>query len=155
MLNVNDTAPEFTLKNTNKEDVSLSDYNDKTVVLAFYPGAYTGVCDTEMCTLQENLNSFNNLNATVIGISVDSPWANGAFSKQYNLEFELLSDIDRKVIKEYDVLFTGLGGIKGYTSANRAVFIVKGGIIQYNWEAEPNPGVEPDYDEIKRTLETL
>ena len=155
MLNVNDTAPEFTLKNTNKEDVSLSDYNDKTVVLAFYPGAYTGVCDTEMCTLQDNLNSFNNLNATVIGISVDSPWANGAFSKQYNLEFELLSDIDRKVIKEYDVLFTGLGGIEGYTSANRAVFIVKDGMIKYNWEAEPNPGVEPDYDEIKRTLETL
>ena len=155
MLNVNDTAPEFTLKNTNKEDVSLSDYNDKTVVLAFYPGAYTGVCDTEMCTLQENLNSFNNLNATVIGISVDSPWANGAFSKQYTLEFELLSDIDRKVIKEYDVLFTGLGGIEGYTSANRAVFIVKDGMIKYNWEAEPNPGVEPDYDEIKRRLETL
>jgi len=155
MLNVNDTAPEFTLKNTNKEDVSLSDYNDKTVVLAFYPGVFTGVCDTEMCTLQDNLNSFNDLNATVIGISVDSPWANGAFAKQYNLEFELLSDIDRKVIKEYDVLFTGLGGIEGYTSANRAVFIVKDGMIKYNWEAEPNPGVEPDYDEIKRTLETL
>ena len=155
MLNVNDAAPEFTLKNTNKEDVSLSDYNDKTVVLAFYPGAYTGVCDTEMCTLQDNLNSFNDLNATVIGISVDSPWANGAFSKQYNLDFELLSDIDRKVIKEYDVLFTGLGGIEGYTSANRAVFIVKDGMIKYNWEAEPNPGVEPDYDEIKRALETL
>ena len=155
MLNVNDTAPEFTLKNTNKEDVSLSDYNDKTVILAFYPGVYTGVCDTEMCTLQDNLNSFNDLNATVIGISVDSPWANGAFSKQYNLEFELLSDIDRKVIKEYDVLFTGLGGIEGYTSANRAVFIVKDGMIKYNWEAEQNPGVQPDYDEIKRTLETL
>ena len=155
MLNVNDAAPEFTLKNTNKEDVSLSDYSDKTVVLAFYPGAYTGVCDTEMCTLQDNLNSFTDLNATVIGISVDSPWANGAFSKQYNLDFELLSDIDRKVIKEYDVLFTGLGGIEGYTSANRAVFIVKDGMVKYNWEAEPNPGVEPDYDEIKRTLETL
>ena len=155
MLNVNDKAPAFTLKNTNKEDVSLSDYNDKTVVLAFYPGAYTGVCDTEMCTLQDNLNSFNDLNATVVGISVDSPWANGAFSKQYNLEFELLSDIDRKVIKGYDVLFTGLGGIEGYTSANRAVFIVKDGVVKYSWEAEPNPGVEPDYDEIKRTLETL
>ena len=55
MLSVNDTAPDFTLKNTNKEDVSLSDYSNKTVVLAFYPGAFTGVCDTEMCTLQDNL----------------------------------------------------------------------------------------------------
>ena len=155
MLNVNDTAPEFTLKNTNKEDVSLSDYNDKTVVLAFYPGAYTGVCDTEMCTLQENLNSFNNLNATVIGISVDSPWANGAFSKQYNLEFNLLSDSDREVIKSYDVLFTGLGGIEGYTCANRAVYIIKDGTIKYAWQAEPNPGVEPDYDELKSNLESI
>ena len=155
MLNVNDTAPEFTLKNTAKEDISLSDYNDKLVVLAFYPGAFTGVCDTEMCTLQDNLNAFNDLNATVLGISVDSPWANGGFSKQYNLEFDLLSDLDRKVIKSYDVVFEGLGGIEGYTCANRAVYIVQGGVIKYAWEASPNPGVEPDYDEIKNTLQSL
>ena len=61
MLNVNDVAPDFTLKNTSKEDVSLSQFSDKTVVLAFYPGAYTGVCDTEMCTLQDNLKAFNEL----------------------------------------------------------------------------------------------
>ena len=155
MLSVNDTAPDFTLKNTNKEDVSLSDYSNKTVVLAFYPGAFTGVCDTEMCTLQDNLNAFNALDALVLGISVDSPWANGGFSKQYKLEFELLSDLDRKVIKDYDVLFTGLGGIDEYTCANRAVFIIKDGSIKYNWEAEPNPGVEPNYDEIKSTLKNL
>ena len=53
-----------------------------------------------MCTLQDNLNAFNDLNATVLGISVDSPWANGGFSKQYKLEFDLLSDLDRKVIKD-------------------------------------------------------
>ena len=155
MLNVNDKAPDFTLKNTNKEDVSLSDFSDKTVVLAFYPGAYTGVCDNEMCTLQDNLKSFNDLNATVLGISVDSPWANGAFSKQYNLEFNLLSDSDREVIKSYDVLFTGLGGIEGYTCANRAVYIIKDGTIKYAWQAEPNPGVEPDYDELKSNLESI
>ena len=76
--------------------------------------AFTGVCDTEMCTFQDNLKIFNTLDATILGISVDSPWANGAFSKKYNLEFELLSDLDRSVIKAYDVLFTGLGGIDGY-----------------------------------------
>ena len=58
MIEVNEKAPGFTLKNTSKEDVSLSDYNDKAVVLAFYPGAFTGVCDTEMCTFQEDLKSF-------------------------------------------------------------------------------------------------
>ena len=155
MLNVNDVAPDFTLKNTNKEDVSLSQFNDKTVVLAFYPGAYTGVCDTEMCTLQDNLKAFDELEATVLGISVDSPWANGGFSKQYNLEFELLSDFNREVIKSYDVVFEGLGGIEGYTCANRAVYIVQDGVIKYAWEASPNPGVEPDYDEINSTLQSL
>ena len=155
MLNVNDVAPDFTLKNTNKEDVSLSQFNDKTVVLAFYPGAYTGVCATEMCTLQDNLKAFDELEATVLGISVDSPWANGGFSKQYNLEFELLSDFTRAVVNKYDVLFNGLGGLEGYTCANRAVYILQNGVIKYAWEASPNPGVEPDYDEIKSTLQNL
>ncbi len=154
MLEINDTAPKFTLKNTNKEDVSLSDFSDKTVVLAFYPGAFTGVCDTEMCTFQDNFKTFNDLDATILGISVDSPWANGAFSKKYNLEFDLLSDLDRSVIKAYDVLFKGLGGIDGYTCANRAVFIVKDGTIVFKWIA-PSPGEEPDYEEIKNKLKNL
>ena len=72
MIELNDKAPEFTLKNTKKEDVSLSDFSDRSVVIAFYPGAFTGVCDTEMCTFQDNLKSFNDLDATVLGISVDS-----------------------------------------------------------------------------------
>ena len=79
MLNVNDKAPDFTLSNTKKENVSLSDFSDNIVVLAFYPGAFTGVCDTEMCTFQDNLESFNALNAKVLGISVDSPFSNNAF----------------------------------------------------------------------------
>ena len=155
MLGINDLAPEFTLKNTSKEDVSLSDFTDKIVVLAFYPGAFTGVCDTEMCALQDNLKSFNDLNAIVLGISVDSPWANGGFSKQYSLEFDLLSDLDKKVINDYNVVFNGLGGIENYTCANRAVFIIKEGVIKYRWDAAPNPGVEPDYNEIKKQLENI
>tara|TARA_B100001175_G_C19425296_1_gene598289 strand:- start:354 stop:821 length:468 start_codon:yes stop_codon:yes gene_type:complete len=155
MLSVNDNAPDFNLKNTNKDDVKLSDFNDKTVVLAFYPGAFTGVCDTEMCTLQDSLNTFNDLGATVLGISVDSPWANAGFSQKYNLEFDLLSDLDRKAINDYGVLFSGLGGIEGYTCANRAVFIIKDGVIKYAWEAEPNPGVEPNYEEIKNFIKNL
>lgn len=154
MIDVNDLAPEFTLKNTNKEDVSLSDFSDKVVILAFYPGAFTGVCDTEMCTLQENLKTFNTFDATILGISVDSPWANGAFSKNYDLEFELLSDLDRSVIKSYGVLFTGLGGIDGYTCANRAVFIIKNRNIVYKWIA-PSPGEEPDYNGIQNKLKEI
>ena len=74
-------APEFTLKNTAKESISLSDYHGKTVILAFYPGAFTGVCDKEMCAFQDNMSKLNAASATVVGISVDSPWANAEFAR--------------------------------------------------------------------------
>ncbi|MEE3038465.1 MAG: peroxiredoxin [Candidatus Thermoplasmatota archaeon] len=148
-------APEFTLKNTAKESISLSDYHGKTVILAFYPGAFTGVCDKEMCAFQDNMAKLNDASATVVGISVDSPWANAEFARKYNLEFELLSDIDRKVVTAYDASFTGLGGIEGYVSANRVVIVVdKSGVIRHRWVAE-NPGVEPDYDAIVAVAESL
>lgn len=148
MVEVGDKAPDFTLKNASKEAVTLSELHGKTVILAFYPGAFTGVCDKEMCSFQENLSNLNDCNATVLGISVDSPWANAEFARRYNLEFELLSDLDRVVVDLYDASFVGLGGLDGYVSANRVVIIIDaGGTIQYRWVAE-NPGVEPDYEEI-------
>ena len=148
MVNIGDTAPAFTLKTTDKSDVSLADYSGQTVILAFYPGAFTGVCDKEMGAFQDNMSKLNQSNTAVLGISVDSPWANAEFSRKYNLEFSLLSDLDRDVVKAYDATFTGLGGIEGYVSANRVVIVIdKNGIVQHRWVAE-NPGVEPDYDAI-------
>ena len=97
----------------------------------------------------------NAAEATVIGISVDSPWANAEFARKYNLEFELLSDLDREVVTSYDATFVGLGGIEGYVSANRVVIVIdKAGVIQHRWVAE-NPGVEPDYDAIVAVAESL
>ena len=155
MSNVNDQAPSFELKNTKKESVSLDSFKGKTVVLAFYPGAFTGVCDTEMCTFNDNLSKLNDSNAVVLGISVDSPWSNGAFKEKYGIEFELLSDYERSVVSNYDVTFTGLGGLDGYVSANRAVFVLNSeGIIKYKWVAE-NPGVEPNYDEVLAQVDEL
>ena len=152
---IGEAAPEFTLKNTSKEAVSLADYRGKTVVIAFYPGAFTGVCDKEMCAFQDNLGKLNGSSATVIGISVDSPWVNAEFARKYNLEFELLSDLDREVVEAYDATFVGLGGLEGYVSANRVVIIVdKEGLVQHRWVAE-NPGVEPDYDAIVTLAESL
>ena len=148
MVNIGDTAPAFTLKTTDKSDVSLSDYSGQTIVLAFYPGAFTGVCDKEMCAFQDNLAKLNESNAVVLVISVDSPWANAEFARKYNLEFTLLSDIDREVVQAYDASFVGLGGIEGYMSANRVVIVIdKNGLVAHRWVAE-NPGVEPDYDAI-------
>lgn len=152
---IGQNAPDFTLKNTAKEPISLSNYRGKTVILAFYPGAFTGVCDKEMCAFQDNMAKLNAAEATVIGISVDSPWANAEFARKYNLEFELLSDLDREVATSYDATFVGLGGIEGYVSANRVVIVIdKAGVIQHRWVAE-NPGVEPDYDAIVAVAESL
>lgn len=152
---IGQNAPDFTLKNTAKEPISLSNYRGSTVILAFYPGAFTGVCDKEMCAFQDNMAKLNAAEATVIGISVDSPWANAEFARKYNLEFELLSDLDREVVTSYDATFVGLGGIEGYVSANRVVIVIdKAGVIQHRWVAE-NPGVEPDYDAIIAVAESL
>ena len=148
MVNIGDTAPSFTLKNTAKEDVNLADYAGKTVILVFYPGAFTGVCDKEMCAFQDNMAKLNEANTAVLGISVDSPWANAEFARKYNLEFDLLSDLDREVVNSYDAAFVGLGGIEGYVCANRVVIVIdKNGVVQHRWVAE-NPGVEPDYDAV-------
>ena len=155
MSNLNETAPDFNLKNTEKNDIALSSYKGKTVVLAFYPGAFTGVCDTEMCSLRDSMNSFNDLNATVLGISVDSPWANAEFAKKYEINFNLLSDYNRNVSKAYDMIFNGLGGLEGYECSNRGVIIIDGqGLIKYRWVAE-NPGVEPNYSEIIEKVKSL
>ena len=133
----------------------MSSYRGKTVILAFYPGAFTGVCDKEMCAFQDNMGKLNHASATVIGISVDSPWANKEFASKYNLEFELLSDLDREVVEAYDAKFVGLGGLEGYVSANRVVIVIdKEGVVQHRWVAE-NPGVEPDYEAIVALAESL
>ena len=148
MANIGDAAPSFTLKNTAKEDVNLADYAGKTVILVFYPGAFTGVCDKEMCAFQDNMAKLNEANTAVLGISVDSPWANAEFARKYNLEFDLLSDLDREVVNSYDAAFVGLGGIEGYVCANRVVIVIdKNGVVRHRWVAE-NPGVEPDYDAV-------
>lgn len=155
MSNLNEIAPDFNLKNTEKNDIALSSFKGKTVVLAFYPGAFTGVCDTEMCSLRDSMNSFNDLNATVLGISVDSPWANAEFAKKYEINFNLLSDYNRDVSKAYDMIFNGLGGLEGYECSNRGVIIIDGqGLIQYRWVAE-NPGIEPNYSEIIEKVKSL
>ena len=155
MVKTGDSAPNFTLKNTSKEDISLSNYAGKTVILAFYPGAFTGVCDKEMCAFQDNMGKLNDADVVVLGVSVDSPWANAEFARKYDLEFTLLSDVDRNVVNMYDATFTGLGGIEGYVSANRVVVVIdKDGVVQHRWDAE-SPGVEPAYDAVVSVANSL
>jgi peroxiredoxin len=141
-------APDFTLVNTRHKEVSLSSLREKRVVLAFYPAAFTGVCQKELCTFQNAMGRFNDLNARVLGISVDAPFSNAAFAEANDLRFDLLSDYSRTAVTAYGIALHDFAGMKGYTASERAVFVVnEEGVVSYEWVG-PNPGVEPDYDEV-------
>ncbi len=152
---VGQKAPDFTLFDNDKQPTTLSDSKGKNVVLAFFPGAFTGVCATEMCNFRDRADSFNSLNAQVYGISVDAIFSQKAFSDANNLNFPLLSDYQREVGKAYGVSLPNFAGMEGYTASERAVFVIdKDGMIRFKWVGE-NPGVEPDYDEVQRQVDAL
>ena len=154
-VEVGQAAPDFTLHDSDRQQRSLGEFKGKNVVLAFFPGAFTGVCTTEMCTLRDRADQFNSFNAQVLGISVDAPAAQKAFSDHNNLNFPLLSDHSRQVVNQYDVALPNFGGMDGYVAAQRAVFVVdKEGVVRYK-SVTPSPGVEPDYDEIRQALDQL
>ena len=151
-INVGDKAPNFTLHDTDKKERSLSEFLGKKTVLAFYPGAFTGVCTKEMCTFQDSMASFNSMNAQVVGISVDSPFANKAFAAANNVTFPLLCDFNRVATKAYGIVFENFAGLQGYPAAKRSVFVLdESGVCKYVWISD-NPGVEPPYDEVKKAL---
>jgi peroxiredoxin len=152
---VGQKAPDFTLFDSAKQPMKLSDSKGKNVVLAFYPGAFTGVCTTEMCTFRDRFDSLNSMNAQVLGVSVDGIFAQKAFSDANNLNFPLLSDFNRETVEAYGVALPNFAGMEGYTASERAVFVIdKNGVIRFKWIGE-NPGVEPDYDEVQRQVDAL
>ncbi|MCP4807704.1 MAG: redoxin domain-containing protein [Proteobacteria bacterium] len=149
---VGKTAPDFTLLNTAREPITLSELRGKKVILAFFPAAFTGVCKKELCTFQDSLAGLNDANATVLGISVDAPFSNGAFAKDNGVTFDILSDYARTAVASYGVELHDFAGMTGYTASKRAVFVVGAdGNVTYEWVG-PNPGVEPDYDAVKAAL---
>ncbi|MGA9117090.1 MAG: peroxiredoxin [Bacteroidota bacterium] len=154
-LKTGDTAPGFTLVDTDRNPRSLKDFAGRKTVLAFYPGAFTGVCTKEMCALRDAMSVLNTLQAQVVGISVDSPFANKAFAEQNRLTFPLLSDHTREVSRTYGGVHADFAGVKGYEVSKRAVYVLDAkGAIRLAWVTE-NPGVEPDYAEIRRLLESI
>jgi peroxiredoxin len=154
-VEVGQRAPDFTLYDADRKQRKLSEFQGKNVVLAFFPGAFTGTCTKEMCTLRDDLSQFNNMNAQVVGISVDPYGSLKAFSDQNKLGFPLLSDFNRQVVSQYDVAFQSLGGVEGYVAANRAVFVLdNNGVVRYKWVA-PGPGTEPNYEEVKQAVSRL
>lgn len=152
---VGSPAPNFALFDNTKQRVSLADQRGKTVVLAFYPAAFTAVCEKELCSFRDSLAALNSLNAAVFGVSVDAPFANKAFAERNGLNFPLLSDYARETVRAYGVAHDDFAGMPGYTAAKRSVFVIDGeGVVRYAWVA-PNPGVEPNYDEVKTAVSQL
>lgn len=153
-IEVGQAAPDFTLKNTNMEDVTLSSFQgQKNVVLLFVPLAFSGVCTTELCSVRDNLNNYANLDAEVFGISVDSPFSQKAWKEKEALNFNLLSDFNREVMQAYDTQLEDLIGLKGV--AKRSAFVIdKQGKVQYA-EVMPSPGDLPNFDQINVILEGL
>lgn len=153
---VGDTAPNFTLVNSDgHKDVSLSDYAGKNVVLAFFPAAFSGVCQTELCTFRDSLASFESLDAQVIGISVDPPMAQKAFADQNGVNFPVLSDLHNAAIKDYGLEFENFAGVEGYTVARRSVFVIgKDGKVSWEWLAD-SPGNEPPYSDVEAAVKAL
>lgn len=154
-INISDKAPNFTLYDMDRKPRSLAEFKGRNVVLAFYPGAFTSVCKKEMCTLRDSLAGLEGLDAQVLGVSVNDPFSNKAFHEMNMLNFPLLCDYSREAVDLYGIAIPDFAGLRGYTAAKRSVFIVdKKGVVRHRWVSE-NPGVEPDYEEIKRELEKL
>lgn len=154
MVDAGDDAPDFTvpLANGDIEEFTLSErLGEAPIVLAFFPGAFTSTCSHEMNTFQERLDRFGELDATIYGVSVDSPFALNEFRDQLGLEFGLLSDANREVVERYDVSIpfadVGIDSV-----ADRVTFVVDGdGRIAYK-DVTDNPGVEPDYGAIEEAV---
>jgi len=156
MVSTGESAPTFTatLGTSDHEDFDVADrLGDGPVVLAFFPGAFTPPCTNEMVAFQERLSDFEAAGATVLGVSADSPFSQGAFREQHGIEFDLISDMDGEAIREYglemDIPDLGL-----YGNANRAVFVVdEEGTVVYDWVAD-DPTNEPDYDAVLDAVES-
>ncbi|MDX1441831.1 MAG: peroxiredoxin [Nitrosopumilaceae archaeon] len=151
-LNVGDVAPNFELPDTELKMRTLDDFKGKKIVLSFFVAASSPVCENEMCTFRDSWQELSDLNAQVIGISNDGPFANKAFAEKHNFNFPLLGDYNSKTIREYGVLMKDLLHIKDYNAAKRSVFVImEDGKIGYKWVSE-DPLKEPNYDEIKEFL---
>jgi peroxiredoxin len=148
MVGIGDNAPDFALHDGERNIVTGGEHKGQRVVLVFFPAAFSGVCKTELCTFEDTLQSLNDCNATVLGISVDSPFSNNAFAAANDISFPILSDYTRATVHAYGVALEDFAGMDGFTVAQRAVFIVdENGDIAWKWIAD-SPGEEPDYAEV-------
>ncbi len=157
MLQIGEKAPDFKLFNTEGESIELSSFIGKNVLVLFFPFANTGVCTKELCSFRDGIARYNNLNAQVLAISVDSHFSLKLWKEQQNFNFPLLSDFNKVTIKKYDAVYESFvpGKLDYQGVAKRSAFVVdKEGVLRYV-EVLENAGDEPDYDKITGALELL
>ena len=150
-VQVGSKAPDFTLVNQDRENVTLSEALGKgSVVLAFFPGAFSGTCTKELCNFRDTMSNFSNVNAQVLGVSTDTFFALKAWHDQQKFGFPLLSDYNKEVINKYGVVNPDMIGLKNI--AKRAVFVIdKNGIVRYT-EVLDDARNEPDYVKLNEAV---
>jgi glutaredoxin-dependent peroxiredoxin len=155
-ITVAQQAPDFSLFDSEMKPVKLSDFkNEKNVLILFFPMAFTGVCTTELCGVRDDIANYNNVNAQVLAISVDSTFALAKFKEEQGYNFPMLSDFNKETSANYGCIyesFTGMG-MKGVSK--RAAFVVdKAGIVQYA-EVLESAGDVPNFVAINETLKSI
>jgi peroxiredoxin len=153
LLKIGDKAPEFTLKDSDGNDVSLSDYAGKPLVILFFPLAFTGVCTKELCIVRDNMIQYNSLGVDVIAISVDSFFTLAQFKQQQALNFKLLSDFNKTTAKAYGALYDEFFGMVGV--AKRSAFIVDKNMTLSYCEILEKASDLPNFEAIRSTLTKL
>lgn len=150
-LQVGDKAPDFKLNSSELKEVSLSDFKGKKVILHFFPLAFTGVCTTQLCTMRDNFGYYDGLNAQILGISVDSPFALAKFKEEQAYQFPLLSDFNKETAAAYNALYGDFVlGLKGV--AKRSAFVIdEEGKIIYA-EVLEDAGNLPNFDAINKAV---
>jgi peroxiredoxin len=154
-VSVGNLAPDFSLLDGEKKERKLSSFKGSKVVIAFFPGVFTGVCTKEMCRLNDSLGMLQKADAQVLGISVDPVYAQKAFASANKLTFPILSDYTRYVSLEYCGLVNDFSGMPGFTASKRSVYVLdRGQKVTYVWVGE-HPGVEPPYDDVFAAVNTI
>ncbi len=158
MATLGTLAPDVTLFHSTPEGIKHVRTPDfigkKNVVLLFFPGAFTGVCTKEMCTIRDTMNVYDSLNAEIIGISPDYPAALSVWGKHNDLTMTLASDFNHEAVNAYDIEFPGWGGGMIGVPKRSAFVLDKEGIIRYIHIC-PTPGDLPPFEEIQEVLKGL
>jgi peroxiredoxin len=153
-MELNHAAPDFSLFNTEKKKITLSELKGKNVVLLFFPLAFTSTCTAELCSMRDNLATYNGLNAEVFGISVDSLFSLAKFKEEQSLNFDLLSDFNKTASKDYKTIYdTFVCEMRGVSK--RSAFVIdKKGVLKYI-EVLENAGEVPNFEAILRVLKDI